>query len=301
MDKKNSYPKWLLIAIIILILAGLCYYFFFSHDVEKKPPAPLPPTTSTSETEPQLTTPAVEPEKPAGPVERMPIEEPSSGEEITIEERPSAEKQCAKTEKNLQDFFLYLDRQKYIQNLKLGMNTRSVFKKILSRLSARTPIPAGEGRDSKIMIKNLYHLFRVLDLKDIYLIKEVLSHEKDTMEFHFRMIFAWLTLGELCQNPDNPRPANSVLYKYAGYFLNTTGGRTCLSRRAPEIRLLISYYSILIIHKADRLDKNNYGINVQSYIIKLKDEISHYKNFEYQKTYLNKLEEMNSYYRGKRN
>ncbi|MFC1885104.1 hypothetical protein ACFL2O_10070 [Thermodesulfobacteriota bacterium] len=301
MNKKSGYRKWLLVATIVLILAGLGYYFFFGNDIEKKPTTLLPPTTSTSETEPQTTTSAVEPEKPAGPVERKPIEQSFTEKEIAGPERPSLEEQCAKTEKNLQDFLIYLDRQKYIQNLKLGMDTRPEFKKIISRLSSRAPIPAGESRDSKILIKNLYHLFRVLDLNDIYFIKEVLSHEKDTIEFHFRMLSAWLAIGEQCQNPDNPRPTSSVLYKYAGFFLNTTGGRACLSRRAPEIRLLISYYSILIIHQADRLDKNSYGIDVQPHIIKLKDEISHYTNFEFQKDYLNKLEEINSYYHGKRN
>ena len=101
-------------------------------------------------------------EKPEGPMERKPIEQPPPEKETAGEKGPPLEEQCAKTEKNLQDFFVYLDKQKYIQNLKLGMDTLSVYKKIISRLSSRTPIPAGEGRDSKIMIRNLFHLFRVL-------------------------------------------------------------------------------------------------------------------------------------------
>ena len=299
MKKKSGSSIWLLLLIIIIILliiAGGGYYFYSKKDVVQEPEKILPSPPLPPVTEPKATISDMVPEKPEGPIERqeIPLEEPSKPE------LSASQYKCKQIEKDILDFFQYLDKKEYVKNLNLGSGSYSAFKKILFKLSSRTPIPAGEGIDSKILIKNLYHFFRVLDMKDLYLIKEVLSNEKETLEFHFKLFYAWFTLGENCPDPENIRPPINVLYKYAGFFLNTTGGRAYLSRRSPEQRILVTYYSVLIVHQADLIGKNNYGIDIQPFILPLKDEISHYTNLQFQKDYLNKLTEMEDYYLDKR-
>jgi len=298
MKEKSGSRIWLLllIIIIILIMAGFGYYFYSKKDVVQEPEKVLPQPSLPAVTEPKPTTPEMEPQKPEGPVERraIPEEEPSKSKLTT------SYYDCEQIENNIMDFFRYLDKKEYVKNLKLGTDSYSVFKKILSSLSSKTPIPAGEGIDSKILLKNLYHFFRVLEVKDIYLIKEILAHERDTLEFHLQLFYSWFTLSEKCPDPDNIRPSFSVLYKYAGFFLNTTGGRAYLSRRPAELRILITYYSALIVYQSDLLGKNNYGIDIQPFIMPLKDEISRYMNLQYQKDYVNRLDEMENYYLDKR-
>jgi hypothetical protein len=82
--------------------------------------------------------------------------------------------------------------------------------------------------------------------------------------------------------------------------LNTNGGRACLFRRSPGLRLLVTYYSILIIHRADKKGYNTYGIDIFPFIDSLRDEISRYPDFQFQKDYMEKLNEIESFYKGRR-
>ena len=66
-------------------------------------------------------------------------------------------------------------------------------------------------------------------------------------------------LGKLYPDPGQVRLPFDVMYRYAGFFLNTTGGRAYLFRRSVKLRLLLTYYSVLVVYQADRLGKNSYG------------------------------------------
>jgi hypothetical protein len=299
MKEKSNSHVWLFVLLIILliILAGLGYYFFTKKDVEQETPPPLPPPSPPAVTEPQETSPQMEPKKPEGPIERraMPDEEEPSKPAL-----PPSQDECERVEKEILEFFGYLDNQNYVKKLDLGMSTLSAYNKILSRLSSKTPIPAGEGIDSKILIKNLYHFFRILEMKDIYLIKGILTNEKETAEFQLRLFYSWFTFADDCPDTEVTRPSLAVLYKYAGFLINTTGGRAYLSRRSAKLRILLTYYSSLIVYQRDLVGKNSFGINVQPLIAPLKDEIARYTDLQYQRDYLNKLREMEDYYGKKR-
>ena len=203
---------------------------------------------------------------------------------------------CALIEEYITDFFHYLDSERYIKRLDLKSNTYSKFKQILKRLMARPPVPAGEGLQPAIMLTNVYYFSRALDRKDLLLIKDVTAKERDTMELNLEMFYRWLMLGNLCPNPGKVRPAFDVTYRYAGFFLNTTGGRAYLFRRPLSLRILVSYYCTLIVYQADRLGKNIYGLNVFPYIQPLKNEIEHHPEFEFQQNYLEVLNRIESYY-----
>jgi hypothetical protein len=91
-----------------------------------------------------------------------------------------------------------------------------------------------------------------------------------------------------------------VLYHYAGFFLNTIGGRSYLFRRPLGLRLLCSYYSLLILQEADKQGRNSYGIDALPFIAPLAREIALYPDFRFKQTYLKNLEEMEKDYVKKR-
>jgi hypothetical protein len=103
-------------------------------------------------------------------------------------------------------------------------------------------------------------------------------------------------LGDRCPDPEEVRPSLDVLYYYAGFFLNTIGGRAYLFRRALGVRLLCSYYSLLIVHEADKQGKNSYGIDIFPFIAPLGKEILLYPNFHFTNDYILKLNELEKYY-----
>ncbi|MCD6297524.1 MAG: hypothetical protein J7M30_10255, partial [Deltaproteobacteria bacterium] len=207
---------------------------------------------------------------------------------------------CARIEKNVGEFFHYLDEKAYVKKLNPKTDTYTQFKKILRRAAARPPFPAGENADPKMIIRNLYHFFRILDRKDLSLIRAVLKNEQDTMEISLEMFYRWLTLGDRCPDPENIRPSMTVLYQYAGFFINTTGGRAYLFRRPSGLRLLVSYYCVLIVHEADKKGRNSCGIDIFPLIKPLKNEIRYYPDFQFQEEYISQLGQIEDYYRKKR-
>jgi len=212
----------------------------------------------------------------------------------------SEEYGCADLQAQITDFFHYLDEKKYVQHLELETDTFTRFQQILQQLSDEPPIPAGEGIDPRIIVRNVYHLFRILDRKDLRLIREVIMNEEPSMEVILKVFYTWAVLGQDCPVLEDLRPSMEILYQYAGFFINTTGGRSYLFRRSPTFRLVFFYYCISIVHEADKMGKNSYGIDILPFIAPLREEISHYSNLEFQKEYLAKLIHMEDYYLKKR-
>ena len=226
--------------------------------------------------------------------------EPTLTQEV-MEKRPRAnEDYCSKIENSVQDFFMYLNKENYVQHLETGTDTYDRFKGVIMKLSSHPPIPAGEGIDTITMTRNIYHFYRVLDRNDLRLIKEIMRNEADSLEMNLDMFFKWLMLGERCPDLEGTRPSLDLLYQYAGFFLNTIGGRAYLFRRPLHIRLLVSYYSLLIIHEVDKRGKNTYGIDIFPEITPLATEMSIYPDFHLQNEYIHQLTELQNYYLGKR-
>jgi len=287
---KRGHGWWWLL--LVIILAGLGYYLYSETGREPAKDSVI--------------------ERPV-PVKKMPLSpEPQgvAGEEGAIPVRPTEEESivkpaskedyCARIEKNVAEFFRYLDEKDYVSRLNPKTDVYTRFKNILRRAVARPPLPAGEGADPKMIIRNLYHFFRILDRKDLFLIRDVLKNEQDTMEISLEMFYRWLTLGDRCPDPENIRPSMKVLYQYAGFFINTTGGRAYLFRRPSGLRLLVSYYCILVVHEADKKGRNSCGIDIFPLIEPLKNEIRYYPDFQFQEEYISQLGRLEDYYKTKR-
>nr|NIR13583.1 hypothetical protein [Desulfobacterales bacterium] len=180
------------------------------------------------------------------------------------------------------------------------MDSYERFKGVMMKLSSEPPVPAGENMDTLIMTRNIYHFYRLLENEDIRLIREIMRNEADSLELNLDIFYKWLMLGDQCPDPEKTRPSLEVLYQYAGFFLNTIGGRAYLYRRPLNVRLLISYYSLLIVHEADKKGKNSYGIDVFPEITPLAREISLYPDFHFQNEYILQLTQLQNYYLKKR-
>lgn len=207
---------------------------------------------------------------------------------------------CADIDAQVIEFFQYLDTKDYTkQSGEENINTYQRFKNILKRLSKNPPQPTGEGLDLRIMNKNIFYLYRVLDGVDIMIIKEALRSESDTLESNLELFYTWLMLGDRCPNNENIRPPQDVIYRYAGFFLNTIGGRAYLFRRPVTLRLLFSYYCLRIINEADKNGLNNYGIDIYPEIGLLLEEIKNSPNLVFQEDYVLGLTQLQAYYRQK--
>jgi hypothetical protein len=294
MGKKRKSRAWLWI-LLVVVLAGVIGYYIIS----KNSTGPEEPLITEKLASVETKVPSEEPKNTSVEVER---EVTSTGltEEAPAPKSSPKEDLCTQVEKNITEFFRYLDQKEYVRDPGSIIDTYTRFKKILNRLAARPPVPAGEGTDPAIIIKNVYHFYRVLDRKDLRLIRHIVTKEKETLEFNLEMFYRWVGLGNRCPDPEGMRPSMEMLYKYAGFFINTTGGRACLFRRSSDIRLLVSYYCLLIINEADKKGGNSYGIDILPYIEPIREEILLHPHFHFQSEYINKLDSLTGYYQSKR-
>lgn len=215
--------------------------------------------------------------------------------------RPSdLEETCSQIEKHVLDFFRYLDQKNYIRQMDAESDTFKVFRGLIRKLSSQPPIPAGEALDSFVITKNIFYFYRLLDDNEIRLLQEIIKNETDTLEVNLDMFFKWFTTGNRCPDKKRIRPSMDVLYPYAGYLINSIGGRAYLFRRRVALRLLVSYYCLLIIHEADKNGKNSYGIDIFPQIAMLREEMSYHHDFYFQKAYIRKLDDLSNYYLKKR-
>jgi len=284
--KRVWWTLFLLIASGIAILAG---YYLGSDKGTAKKEMIMEAEKGPSQTETPLMTEKVPPPKEV--IQSGETEPPMMAEK---------EDECALLDEQVKEFFIYLNGKDYIQQLEKGIDTYERFKVLIKYLSSKLPIPAGERKDAEVMKKNIFFFFRTLKNKDLRLINEILKNESDNLEINLDIFYQWLTLGENCPDPEKIRPSWETLYHYAGFFLNTIGGRSYLFRRPTNLRLIFQYYCLLIVHEMDRAGKNSYGINIIPQIAPLMKEIESNSDLRLQNEYLNRLDTIRNYYTARR-
>jgi len=284
--------RGLLLLVIALIVGGLLVFYFtyFGPKSKKQPPVQEIEEKKSEEIEKSLPqTKDIVAESPT--LERV---EEVEGKAMKVEN------ECQKMEKDLQEFFTYLDAKDYIKELQLEKGTFNHFIKIIRALSLNPPIPAGEGLNYDMIISNIYHFYRALELKDLELIKLILKNEADTMEINLALFYKWLMSNDKCGQKEGIPPTLNTLYKYAGFLINSIGGRSYLFRRETRLRLLLYYYSLLIIHEADKKKMNNFGVDITPFLEPLAEEIENYKFLYFRKEYAGRLINLKDYYVKKR-
>lgn len=173
----------------------------------------------------------------------------------------------------IESFFSTLDTRDYIKDFQLDKPSNIYFPELIQNLVNNPPIVSGETDDLFTILQNTAHFFRILGKKNIFVLKGILDRERETFE-HTLKDFYLLTDEPACLKENfNFTIGQEELYAYAGFFLNTMGGRLYLFRRDSMSRMVVNYYAILSIEKANLEGRNMYGIEIKDAIDNLIIEI----------------------------
>ncbi len=202
------------------------------------------------------------------------------------------QRQCEERAQRLHGFFAHLDQREYIQDFQLGVPSQQYFLNLATKLLNNPPIVSRESDDLYTILKNMAHFFRVIGGKNIVIIKGILDRERDTIEDVASDLFLWTT-GEECSSEAFVFEAPSDrMYEYAGFFLNSMGGRSYLFRRDSRSRLLVNYYAMLLIDRANREGANRHGIDIKPLLPTTINEIESSNQLIYKEKYLDDLYEL---------
>lgn len=201
-----------------------------------------------------------------------------------------------KTEQQIAAFFSYLDNQPYIKELDLAGGSYLQYQIAIEKLSANPPIIVGEMDSLYNMVRNVAHFYRVMGKKRVLLSRQILNHETEVIESIMKAFYQWYTMDDGGQANLKGRPSMTSMYEYAGYLLNTLGGRSYLLRRSPQVRALTTYYCVLILDRANDQELNSRGIDIRPYIKSSLLEIKNLIGLIHQKEYITKLSELSLKY-----
>lgn len=203
---------------------------------------------------------------------------------------------CSKVEEQMESFFNYLDSRDYISSRDLEGGSAAFLQRCVAASMADPPINIAEMQNLLRLVKNVTHFYRVLGKERLTVLKEILTTEERVLEPAMAVFYAHIVE---CRQPlpGDDRPLSlERIYDYAGYFLNTLGGRSYLLRRESRIRMLVNYYAILIVDRANDEKFNRYGIDVRPYIDFLFYDISNQRGLTYRERYLTRLKALRDKY-----
>jgi hypothetical protein len=186
---------------------------------------------------------------------------------------PSIDEACLQLADNVELFFDVIDTRDYMQQFNIEEKSSIYFPRLIQKLVDNPPIVSGETDDLFTILQNTAHFFRILGKKNILILKGILDRERDTFEQTLSDFYA-LTKEPACLKERFGLTIDKEpLYQYAGFFINTMGGRLYLFRRDSMSRMVVSYYAIITIDQANREGRNRYGVEISTAIDSLINEI----------------------------
>jgi hypothetical protein len=217
--------------------------------------------------------------------------------EVPAPVKPEVERvDCGKLEKRITSFLAYIAGQSYMEEFQAEKSIPDLFKRTVADLSEKRPMVVGEMKDLPSLISNVAYFYRVLGEDRVKLIVTILEKESGLVEDAMANFYEWFSSCKECKQRETPCPSTEVLYQYAGFFLNTLAGRSYLLRRDSKVRTLATYYSVLILDRANDESLNPYGIDIRPYINLSSYETASLKGLAYQKRYLRKLQALKDKY-----
>ena len=203
---------------------------------------------------------------------------------------------CKAMEAQIITFFKYLDNQPYMAEHKQNGGARQLYREAMKALTASPPMLTGELEDLISLIRNVTHLYRSLGKERIDVIKKIFENEADIIESVLAIFYIYSLPEDRCQNKELTVPTLEAIYQYSGYFLNTLAGRSYLLRRDSKVRVLLSYYSVLVLDRANDEMLNSSGIDIRPFIDMSYYEINSQRSLVYQKQYVTELERLREKY-----
>ena len=180
---------------------------------------------------------------------------------------------CSKLADNVESFFNTLDSREYIKVFQLESPSLVYFPRLIQKVVDNPPIVSGETDDLFTILQNTAHFFRIIGKKNILVLKGILDRERATFEQTLFDFYRLTEEPECLKARFNLDIGQDPLYAYAGFFLNTMGGRLYLFRRDSMSRMVVIFYSTLIIEQANREGRNKDGIAIKDAIDNLIIEI----------------------------
>jgi len=200
---------------------------------------------------------------------------------------------CQKVTAQAVAFFQYLDSKAYAGD---DARAEDLFEEVFKKLADNPPVNVGELDNLFNLTHNVTHLYRVLGKERVLQLKELLTNEAAVVEPAISVLYNWVTICNAGEGgPTDPAKLKS-LYQYACFFLNSMGGRSYLLRRESKLRMLINYYSLLVLDKANDAQFNAYGLDIRPHLDYLFYDINNQKGLLYRQRYLTQLVALRSKY-----
>lgn len=222
----------------------------------------------------------------------------SSAESPTGAQRqPAATVDKQRLIEELNTFYSHLDQEPYMQAFGLKEPSKVHFSRLLQKLIDNPPVVTRETDDLFTLLKNTAHFFRILDQENITILKGILDREKKSFEQILKTFYTLTYYPEILQKEYSLNIQPDALHDYAGFFLNTIGGRLYLFRRDSASRMTVSYYAILVIDRANSEGGGRHGIDLRPAIDSLIEEIENTgKNLRFKEEYLDTLYDLKEKY-----
>ncbi|MBN1636713.1 MAG: hypothetical protein JW920_09370 [Deltaproteobacteria bacterium] len=267
------------VTIVVIVLALLAFFGWSWLTKEPKPEVETQPQTLYQESQDVNTQVPAEKKQVPEAEKSLGVQAP---QETTVPElrRP---KTFNELQQEIKALCASLDEKKYIQDYKLEGGTCRHMTNLMEKLAYNPPVVTGETRDLYTLLSNTAHLYRTIGQKNIALTKDILVHEQDSVEENMALIDQWLMMGI---ETGRLKIGLRHLYEYAGFFLDTLGGKAYLSRRYSKTRTLMQYYAILIVDQANKERMNRYGIDIVPFIDILSDDIRSHTGLQRSAEYL---------------
>jgi hypothetical protein len=211
------------------------------------------------------------------------------GEDAETRVGGRGESEREEVDRKVKEFFAYLDEKDYIKAYGLDKGTFETFQTMADRLAQQPPTVSAELKDPFLLIRNVAHFYRVLGKRDLLTARDVIANESEIAEPVGAIFFEWAVPAGPSQKGIEGRPSLNTLYQYAGFFLNSVGGRSYLLRRDSRVRILTTYYCVLIVDRANEEEANRHGIDIRRHIDSVAEEIGNQRGLVFQKEYLDVL------------
>lgn len=230
----------------------------------------------------------VAPPPPADRALREAIEADNASRELP------GEVQAETVQGRVMNFFRYLDSKGYTERRGLDMGSQELFETALQLLDAARPLVSGENRDLFALMKNMTFLFGTLGKDTLLAVRDIVEGESAIMEPSMALFYEWLDPWDA--GSSGQIVSRKMMYDYAGFFLQSMGGRAYLFRREPGVRMLTLYYSILVLDQANRDGLNSEGIDIVPQLDALIQEMRYSRRLSDRHRYLEVLREIRSRY-----
>lgn len=197
----------------------------------------------------------------------------------------------------INSFYAHLDQQPYIQGFDLKESSKIHFSRLLQKLVDNPPVVLRETDDLFTLLQNTAHFFRILGKDNINILKAILSNEKNSFEQIVASFYSLTYQPQYLKKEYSLSITPDALTDYAGFFLNTMGGRLYLFRRDSISRMVVSYYAIITIDRANMDGNGGHGIDIRTAILSLTEEIENGGNrLQLKEKYLDTLYDLQEKY-----